>query len=216
MRITLLLLILLQSVLHGSDQLSSAEALASAEGLAPAEMSETALRYPLQPFDQVAVQVFQQSELSASQRISDVGTVALPLVGEIKIAGLTTTEAQRTIASAYIDQEYLVNPIVTVTIVSFTPQTVTVLGELGGGGQVSFPDGVQKLPIQEVVAKAGDFSDIAKSTEVRIERRIPGQDEPKIFIVDVKKIIESTKNNQAVDTFMVQPGDIIFVPRRAF
>jgi polysaccharide export outer membrane protein len=177
---------------------------------------QTNLRYPLQPFDSISISVFNHPELSATQRISDVGTIALPLVGEVKVAGLTTAEAQRSIATAYIEQEYLVKPIVTVHINSFTPQTVTILGELNGPGQVVFPDGVQEMPIQEVVAKAGDFSGIAKSTEVRIERKIPGHERPKIFIIDVEKIIESTRNNEAVDTFMIRPGDIIFVPRRAF
>lgn len=201
--------------------LIGAKLYSSGTGLPP-EVTETnpeqktELRYPLQPFDSISVSIYNQPDLSASQRISDIGTIALPLVGEIKIAGLTTSEAQKTIASAYIDQEYLVNPIVTVTIQSFTPQTVTVLGELGGGGQVQFPDGVQELPIQEVVAKAGDFSGIAKSTQVRVERKITGEEKPKIFIVDVKTIIESTKDGEAVDTFMIRPGDIIFVPRRAF
>ncbi|MGB0745242.1 MAG: polysaccharide biosynthesis/export family protein, partial [Opitutales bacterium] len=73
-----------------------------------AELTEAQRRYPLQPFDEISVQIFKHGDLSARQRISDVGTIALPLVGEIKIAGLTTSEAQRTIAAAFIDQEFLV------------------------------------------------------------------------------------------------------------
>lgn len=177
---------------------------------------QEALRYPLRPFDQVTVQVYQQPDLSSTQRISDVGTIALPLLGEVKIAGLTTSKAQKKIAQAFIDEEYLVKPVVTVRIDSFTSQTVTVLGEVSSPGQIIFPDGVQKLPIQEIIAKAGDFSDIAKDNNVRIERRVPGQKEPKIYIIDVEEIIESTNSDGAVEAFLVEPGDIIFVPRRAF
>jgi len=204
------LLLLIGCVLHGSEPTPGSES-SRTSGIGTAE-----IRYPLQAFDSVTVAIYQQADLSSSQRISDIGTISLPLVGEVKIAGMTTSEAQRAIASAYIDQEYLVSPIVTVYIDSFTAQTVTVLGEVSRSGQIILPDGVQEMPIQEIIAKAGDFSGIARSTDVRIERRRPGQDEPDIFIVDVKKIIESTKNNEAVETFMVRPGDYIFVPRRAF
>lgn len=173
-------------------------------------------RYPLSPFDQVSISVYQQPDLSSSQRISDVGTVALPLIGEVKIAGLTTTEAQHKIAKAYIDQEYLIKPVVTVRIDSFTTQTVTVLGEVSSPGQVALPTGTRRMEIQRIIGMAGDFSDIARKTAVRVERRKPGQEKPEIFVIDVEKITENTDAKRAVDTFYIQPGDILFVPRRAF
>lgn len=175
-----------------------------------------AMRYPLKPFDQVSVKIYQQPDLSSTQRISDIGTIALPLVGELKIAGLTTSEAQRKIAKSYIDQEYLVKPIITVHIDNFTSQTVTVLGEVSSPGQVVLPDGTQEMAVQQIIAMAGDFSDIAKKTEVRIERRVPNRKDPEVFVVDVRNIIESTESDAGVDTFRIRPGDIIFVPRRAF
>ena len=178
--------------------------------------SSVTLRYPLAPFDHVSISVYQQPDLTSSQRISDVGTISLPLVGEIAIAGLNTSEAQRKIAKAYIDQEFFIKPVVTVRIDSFTTQTVTVLGEVSSPGQIPLPDGVRKIAIQRIIGMAGDFSDIAKKSAVRVERRKPGQAKPEIFVIDVGKIVEATGSKQAANTFEIQPGDILFVPRRAF
>ncbi len=208
-KIRLSFLLLCCGSLFAQEQAAPPEAEASASEV-------ESFRYPLQPFDTVSVQVFQQSDLSSTQRISDVGTIALPLVGQVEIAGLTTSEAERKIARAFIDQEFLVDPIVTVQIERFTSQTVTVLGEVNRAGQLVLPEGVREMPIQEIIAMAGDFSDIARDTRVRVERRKPGEEEPKVFVVDVQEIIESTRDDGGVETFPIRAGDIIFVPRRAF
>lgn len=177
---------------------------------------EQKLRYPLAPFDTISISIYQQPDLSATQRISDTGTVALPLVGEVAVANLTTSEAQQKIAQAYIDGEFLVKPVVTININSFTPQTITVLGEVSSPGQVTLPIGVRSIAIQRVIALAGDFTGIAKKTSVRIERKTGNGDYADISVVDVQKIIESIKEDATGETVYVYPNDIIFVPRRAF
>lgn len=174
------------------------------------------IRYRLAPFDQINISIYEQPDLSSKQQISNAGTIALPLVGEIKVVGLTTSQAQEKIAQTFIDQEYLVKPIVTISVESFTEQTVTVLGEVSSPGQVRLPDGVQSMAIQRIIAMVGDFSDIAKRTNVRVERRIEGQRTPEIIFVDVEAIIESSAANAKDEDFMILPGDIIFVPRRIF
>ena len=50
--------------------------------------------------DALRVTVFQQPDLTTEGRVSDRGTISLPLVGEIKVAGATTTEASTRIADA--------------------------------------------------------------------------------------------------------------------
>lgn len=176
----------------------------------------TLLRYQLTPFDQINISIYNQPDLSSKQHLSEAGTIGLPLVGELKISGLTTYQAQKKIAQAFIDQEYLVNPIVTLNVESFSPKTVTVLGEVSSPGQVSLPDGVQSMEIQRLIAMVGDFSDIAKKNNVRIERRVTGQSTPQVLFIDVESIIESSVANAKGETFMIRPGDIIFVPRRIF
>ncbi len=174
------------------------------------------LRYSLSPFDDITVTVYQQPDLSSNQRISEAGTITLPLVGEIKISGLTTSEAQNKIANTLKEQDFLVNPIVTVHIKNFTPQMITVLGEVSSPGQVAIPSGVKAIPVQQLIAMVGDFSDIARRNRVRIERKNASAGGSEVFFVDVEKMIESTKKDPNQKQLLIYPGDIIFVPRRVF
>lgn len=216
-RLALITLVLTTIALLGTTITQADQAGKTGEISKLADVDQAILpQYTLQSFDQISISIYNQPNLSSSQRISDIGTVALPLIGEVQIAGLTTYEAQQVITKAYIEGEYLVNPVVTIQIDSFTEQTVTILGEVSRPGQIKLPIGIRRMEIQRVIALAGDFSDIAKKSSVRIERRTSGSTKSKIFIVDVETIIEKTNNYKTAVPFYVYSGDILFVPRRFF
>src|SRR5258707_35903 len=63
--------------------------------------------------DTVHITVFQQADLSSDARISERGTVAMALLGEVKIAGLSQTDAAKLIATELKKGKYLNNPQVT-------------------------------------------------------------------------------------------------------
>lgn len=174
------------------------------------------LRYPLAPFDQVSISIYGQPDLSVSQRISDSGAISMPLIGEIDIAGLTLAEAKEKIAAAYIDQEYLRAPVVTINLESFSTKSVTVIGEVGKQGEIQLPVGVSQIEIQRLIALAGGFSGIAKRDSVRIERRRSSTSEPEILTVDVDRILNADSEEAAGQSFMVKAGDIVIIPRRIF
>jgi len=66
--------------------------------------------------DAVRVTVFQQPDLTTEARISERGTISMPLVGEQKLAGLSQSEAGAQIAEALKKGEFLKNPQVAVAI----------------------------------------------------------------------------------------------------
>src|SRR5258708_5238811 len=63
--------------------------------------------------DTVHITVFQQADLTSDARISERGTVAMPLIGEVKVAGLSQADAAKLIASELKKGKYLNNPQVT-------------------------------------------------------------------------------------------------------
>ena len=72
--------------------------------------------YLLSPVDKLVISVYGQLDLNSEQRISDEGTVSIPLLGEMTIGGLTVSKAQKSIEAALIERRFLVSPVVTISI----------------------------------------------------------------------------------------------------
>lgn len=190
--------------------------LASLLGNADSSLSSSSL-YLLSSFDMVSISVYGQQDLSSSQRISDEGAVSVPLLGDILVAGNTVSQAQKLIEKAFIEQLYLVNPVVTISIDEFSPKVVTVLGEVEKPGSIEIPPGRNSLPIQVLIAEAGGFSGAAQKTEVHVNRESLEEDaSKKTIIVDISAMLEMSGDDLINNVFFVQPEDIVFVPRRLF
>lgn len=174
--------------------------------------------YLLSPFDKLQVSVYGQEDLDSLQLISDVGQVSIPLVGELTLGGLTVSKAQKLIERSFIEQRYLVKPVVTIHIQEFSPKIVTVVGEVDRPGSVEIPPGMNGLPIQIAIAEAGGFSGAAQKGEVKVTRGSADKQSAtrkETFLVDVGALL-SAKSESESGSFRVLPNDIIFVPRRLF
>jgi protein involved in polysaccharide export with SLBB domain len=174
--------------------------------------------YLLSPFDQVSISVYGQPDLSSRQRISDRGAISVPLVGDISVGGRSVFQAQKLIEHTFVEQRYLVKPIVTISIDEFSPKVVTVLGEVERPGSIEIPPGRNNLAIQIVIAEAGGFTGAAHKTEVHVSREDNqnSSTNKKTIEVDVSAMLESSGKGLRSNVFFVQPDDIVFVPRRLF
>lgn len=169
-------------------------------------------RYRMFPRDLVKFTVHGEPDVSVERRIDGLGEVSVPLIGQVKVAGLTPAEAQEVISKLYIDQEIFVRPEVVVTVVEYSPKEVMVLGQVGKQGKQGFPPEVASLSIVEAITSAGGFNRIAKSDGVRVTRKDERGSEQS-FVVNVEKMLEGRTN---AEPFMLQPGDVVFVPERVF
>ena len=172
--------------------------------------------YLLSPVDKLVISVYGQLDLNSEQRISDEGTVSIPLLGETTIGGLTVSKAQKLIEAALIEQRFLVSPVVTISIEEFSPKVVTVLGEVEKPGSIAIPEGRNSLPIQVAIAEAGGFTGAAQKGEVQLRRAsITGSRGAGEFeVVNVNKLLDS-KSKQS-KSILAGPDDVVFVPRRLF
>ncbi|TVP78947.1 MAG: polysaccharide export protein [Puniceicoccaceae bacterium] len=172
--------------------------------------------YRLASFDLVRITVFEEPEFGISQRVSASGDISMPLLGQVRIGGLTVEEAQRQIELALIEQEFLRQPQVFVSIEGFSPRRITILGEIGSPTSIELPPGTNSFDIEVVIAMAGGFSDLARRSEVRVTRKSAEDGIERVLKVDVDKVMHDEKNGIALTRFRVLPGDILFVPRRFF
>ena len=83
--------------------------------------------YRIGPSDQLEIDVFQIEELSGVERVNSRGYIKMPLIGSVKVAGLTQGEAENLITGLY-SEEYLEDPQVNIDIIEYASQQVTVMG----------------------------------------------------------------------------------------
>ena len=103
--------------------------------------------------DAVRVTVFQQPDLTTEARVTERGTISMPLVGEVKVAGLSATEAGSHIASQLKSGKFLRNPQVSVAVTTVRSRQVNVLGMVPRPGRYPLDDTTSSLA--DVIAAAG-------------------------------------------------------------
>ena len=151
--------------------------------------------YSLGPGDQVRIITFGEENLTGEFRVNDSGKIALPLIGAVQAAGLTSAGLETGVAEALRRARLLRNPSVAVEIVAYRP--IYVLGEVNRPGQYPYQSG---MTVVTAVAVAGGFTYRAIEGYAAVVRTIEG------------KAVESRANRQA----FVQPGDVITVFERRF
>lgn len=147
-------------------------------------------------------------------KINNLGYITLPLIGDVRVAGLRLSEARTTIARAYGD--YYVNPpVIMLTMADEESNNewgyVTVLGRVARPGRVAI-DSAGGIVLSDAIHSAGGFASSAKFTEVRITR-IDSQGKKIRTSVDFNDIGES---GNAESDIKLRDGDIVFVPERIF
>lgn len=176
--------------------------------------------YQLSAFDKVSISVYGEPDLETEQLITDTGEVFLPLLGAVKIGGMTVSDASKTIEKAFREERYLRKPVVTISIEDFAPKVVTVLGEVENPGSVTVPPGRNGLPIQIAIAEAGGFTGSARTTAVTVTRadaaNLTAEDESGSLEINVDKLLDVQASSEAKASFFVFPDDVVFVPRRVF
>ena len=91
--------------------------------------------YILKPSDVISIEVYQEADLNKSARIQGDGSVALALIGKVKVAGMTAGEAQSLIIDLY-NRDYLVDPQISLLVVEFSPKVIHILGSVNNPGVV--------------------------------------------------------------------------------
>ena len=171
--------------------------------------------YKLSPFDLVRVTVYGEDDLACEQRISDKGILSMPLLGGILVGNSTVSEAEDLVEQVFVQQQYLRNPVVSISIQEFAPKMVTILGEVEQPGAIAIPPGQNGVPLLVAVAGAGGFTGTAKLTQVRVTRASRGAATQQIDIVNAGKLLDSIETGQS-RSIVVHPDDIVFVPKRVF
>lgn len=164
--------------------------------------------YILQPGDLVEIQVFMEDDMQRTLRISGNGSVTFPLVGNIKLAGMSIEQAEQSLAGKLTT--YLRNPQVSMLVKEYGNKSVYVLGQVKKPSSIEIPP-EKPLTVLEAITSVGGFTDIANTAKVRVLRVKNGKQES--IDVDVAQITK--QGNKALDIALM-PGDVVFVPQSMF
>jgi polysaccharide export outer membrane protein len=154
------------------------------------------------PGDLLHIHVADTPEMEADARVTDRGMVPIVGIGEVTLAGLTPSDAATAVHDKLIDRHYLNHPQVSINVVEFATQQVSVIGEVktSGAYEITTP-----RPILDVLALAGGLTPEA-DRHILIERKGDPQNPLDYYV--------SNNGQQAIERqVMVDPGDTIVVSR---
>lgn len=171
------------------------------EAIPPTPAKVTALG----PGDVVEIRVFQEADLTGAYRVSPEGTVDFPLCGKVRLSGKTSSQAADVITEC-LAKGYLKHPQVTVLVREYNSQKVFVFGEVQKPGTFPYEE---NMSIIQAITLAGGFTKQAARNDTNVTRLIEGR-EVKIRVPVADIGVGREKN------FLLQPGDIVFVPESFF
>lgn len=167
---------------------------------------ERQAEYLLAAGDIIRVTVFQNADLTVETRVTENGTISFPLVGSVKVGGMTLPSAEQAIATALKGGGFLREPQVNIALLQNRGNQVSVLGQVNRPGR--FPLETTNTRVSEMLAIAGGVTttggDVATLTGTR-----SGQ--PFRKEIDIAAVFLS---NKLQDDAVVAAGDVIYVHRQ--
>jgi polysaccharide biosynthesis/export protein len=160
-------------------------------------------RYTLGPGDKVNATVWARPELSGQHVVGPDGDIQIPFLGSVRIADMNPDQASAKLSSAL--SEYYLGAYATITMLSYSGNTVTVLGHVGKPGQFTFSDNPTLL---EVLAKADTrAAGSGKAAEIKRCAIFRGRD--RAIWIDLGPLY---RGDDLALNIRLQRGDYIYVP----
>jgi len=155
----------------------------------------------LGPGDVFEVRVYREPDLSGVFQVAPDGTVDFPLLGNLRIEGLTSSQAAATLRGHLADG-LLRDPFVTVQVKEFQSKRIYVLGQVERPGTFRYEEG---MSVVQAVTLAGGFTKTSRPNSTVVTRIVSGAEVRSE--VPVEDISRGRQKN-----FYLRPGDIVFVP----
>ncbi len=155
--------------------------------------------------DSIRITVFQNPDLTTDARVSQSGSIVFPLIGEVRLAGMTAAEAGTKIADQLKAGGFIINPQVSVVIVQVRSRQVTVLGQFAKPGTYVLEDNRSRLT--DILTLAGGISPTGSETLRVLTNRGGKYEEHEINYSAL------FRGGNPANNIQLENGDTIFVER---
>ncbi len=177
-----------------------AEPANSSANETPTQIAST---YIVGEADVLRINVWKQPELSQpSVVVRPDGMVSVPLVGEVRVSGMTPVQIEAALVSDL--KQYVNEPRVTVTVAEIGSKLVYVTGEIQHPGAYPL---VGPVDVLQIIAKAGGVTPYAHRRSVFVLRQVNGRKEK--LPVNYSQIFHGKNPEKNIN---LQPGDTVVVP----
>lgn len=170
----------------------------------PARAAEASPDYVLGVGDLIRISVFQTPELSLETRVTETGTISYPLLGSLKLGGLSVARAEDLIARGLRDGNFLKQPQVTLIVLQVRSNQVSVLGMVNRPGR--YPIEINGTRLSEMLAQAGGVAPGGSDIVVLRGHR---QGQPIRLDIDLPALLARSNDDDPV----IANGDVLFVDR---
>lgn len=126
--------------------------------------------YAVSPTDVLRLDIFQEKDLSGEYYVDPSGTINLPLVGRVAVAGLNVNTIERKLEDLF-SRGYIVSPDIRVSVISYRP--IYVSGEIHKPGEYRFTPG---MTVQQAIVLAGGTTKFA-AKKYYLQRNNVGEDD---------------------------------------
>jgi len=131
--------------------------------------------------------------------VNTQGDIQLPILGNLKAAGLTIRQLKKNITQLIVEKNLLIDPIVTIRHLNYE---VTIVGEVNKPSVINVPN--EKISLLKALGMAGDITVFGKKNNLLLIREVEGE----------RKIVRINLNSNAFLNsayYYLQPNDVVYV-----
>lgn len=158
--------------------------------------------YRVGPSDELNIRVLPDPAIEMPElHVRPDGKISVELIGDVPAAGRTTDEIAAEITQRM--EQYRQAPSVSVSLVEPSSTTVSVIGEVKAPGSFALD---RDIRVAEIISMAGDATELAATSRVRVIRR--QGDQTILYLADMDKI----RGGDGSTDILLQKGDLVVVP----
>jgi polysaccharide biosynthesis/export protein len=165
--------------------------------------------YELGGGDSVRISVFLSPELTTEVRLSEAGLVSLPMLGQVKLGGMSVPQAEALLATKLREGNFIQKAQVTISVSAYRSQQVSILGNVSRPGR--YPLEAKGIRLTEMLANAGGVTVSGADTLFHSRRDLNG----KVVVTEVDIPSIYLSNDQSQD-LVLQGGDSVYVHRQPY
>jgi polysaccharide export outer membrane protein len=158
------------------------------------------------PGDLFIMEIVGEKELPREYQVASDGSVDLPYLHTVPVAGLEPQEIARLVRKLLMDKGILSDPSVVVQVKEYNSRRITIMGQVAKPG--TFPYSVG-LTLLQAISQAGGPTGIANLDRVNLSRRVAKGS--RTVVISIGSIMEGRSAD-----IPLQSGDRIFVHERIF
>jgi polysaccharide export outer membrane protein len=174
-------------------------------GNAPTMAPNSATEYPLGPGDIVKITVYNNPDLTTEAQVSESGTINFPLLGDIKLGGLSKVAAENMLSRELVKRKFLNTAQVNVLVTNYRALQASVLGEVKAPGKFTiFPQST----ITDLLAQAGGITPEGSRIVTLVQQTADGKQVSRE--IDLDSVLAS---GEVGANLPVKNNDIIYVTK---